>query len=97
MHRTTVLKIIHIWMGISLLLICGQGMIGEEYGGWVVDGGERIGWVRGRQQLLTRQERRGWEVALVRSVMLYVLWEISGRVGTDWLHLLPWLIWLLGG
>jgi transposase-like protein len=38
---------------------------------------------------------KSWWVPLLRSLMLWGLWQTSGQVGPDWLQLLPWLIWLL--
>ena len=78
-----------------MLQSSSNGKIEAEKGGWETSRGEQIAWVRGA--LRSRGKRKGWEVALVRSLVMYGLWEMSGRVGTDWLHALPWLLWWLNG
>jgi len=38
-----------------------------------------------------------WPPVLLRSLLLWVLWEWSGRWGPSWLRLLPWGLWLWQG
>ena len=75
MHRTTILAIIHIWMALSMLQSSSNGKIEAEKGGWETSRGEQIAWVRGA--LRSKGKRRGWEVALVRSLVMYGLWEVQ--------------------
>jgi Transposase IS66 family len=38
-----------------------------------------------------------WRPVLLRSLLLWGLWEWSGRWGPRWLRLLPWALWLWQG
>ena len=42
-----------------------------------------------------QRQRRTWQIALLRSLQLWVLWQISGQIGWEEWQLLPWLLWLL--
>jgi transposase-like protein len=90
-------------------LVCGisRGAVPEAANGWLV---EKQG-VEKRVKKRSRRRDRGlsgkiklgywatrsksWHIPLVRSLFLWLLWEMSGRIGSDWVHLLPWIIWLL--
>jgi len=38
---------------------------------------------------------KSWQVPLTRSILMGVLWQLSGGIGPDWIALMPWVIWLL--
>ena len=73
----------------------------EEVAGW-----PPAQWVMGKSRGKRVKERdkepgywtvrmQTWHIPLLRSVLLWGLWQLSGCVGTDWLQLVPWLVWLL--
>ena len=109
MHRTTFWIIIQGLIGLSLLWSATQQAPRVEQAGWIWSCGgigSRLAWrpVRCRQSRRACLARRcagcgraGWEVALLRSLLLWGLWQASGGVGSDWWQLLPWLSWLLAG
>jgi transposase-like protein len=52
--------------------------------------GERDGWLgRGWHWL-----RASWRIPASRSLVLWGMWEMSGRWGPGWTVGLPWLVWL---
>jgi transposase-like protein len=38
-----------------------------------------------------------WHIPMLRSLLLWGAWEASGRMGPDWLQLLPWAVWIIPG
>jgi transposase-like protein len=109
MHRTTFLPIVHCWLITSLVVCSVGGYIVLEQAGWVICPPEVAGW-RGLPRWRFRQHRergwragcncpsgQSWQVALLRSLLLWGLWHLSGRMGPGWLLGLPWAIWLLSG
>jgi len=93
----TIWRIVQVWIAVSLIggMLLGKGM--EDQGGWQ--------WAAERKMLaplMWRGESRGrkrgsggWGVALVRSMLLLALREVSGRIGPEWVVLIPWLVWIL--
>ena len=75
--------------------------------GWVLEKqvigsrNEKRGWRKGRKRSGKIKpgywdvRTKSWHIPLLRSLMLWALWQMSGRTGSDWLQLLPWVIWLL--
>ena len=92
----------------SLLFGPASGRTIEEVNGWPVEG--QATW-HGRNKRYRKRccqhhrfykrrsywaaRSKSWHVPLLRSLILWVLWHLSGQIGPDWLQLLPWLIWLL--
>ena len=37
---------------------------------------------------------RTWHIPLLRSLLLWSLWQLSGRAGSGWVRLIPWVQWL---
>lgn len=35
-----------------------------------------------------------WHIPLLRSLLLWALWELSGQLGPAWVRLVPWGLWL---
>jgi transposase-like protein len=40
---------------------------------------------------------RTWHIPLLRSLLLWSLWQVSGPAGPGWLRLMPWVQWLWHG
>ena len=109
MHRTTFWLIIQGLIGLSLLWNATQQAPRMEQAGWLWSAagignglaGRPVGRSKSRRTSLLRRcagaGPAGWEVALLRSLLLWGLWQASGGVGSDWWQLLPWLSWLLAG
>ena len=107
MYRNILFVILSIMILASLLLGSVRGRTIEDANCWLEEG-QTIGC--GSNKKLKRRWRprylkkkpgywavrsKSWGVPLLRSLLLWVLWQTSGQVGPDWLQLLPWLIWLL--
>ena len=108
MHRIIVLLILQLWIVAGMLVSTTTGEIHIEQAGWLVYPVLEATFgvakrVRKRRKRRLQRENGGywrarantWHIPLMRSLVLWVLWQISGQVGTDWLQLLPWLVWLL--
>jgi transposase-like protein len=108
-HRTTFLLTVHFLLIASLVLSPVGGLIVEEEAGWVTCSPEVAGW-RGLSRWHFRRAKgprgrpghgypssKSWQVALLRSLLLWGLWRLSGQVGPGWLVWVPWAIWLLSG
>ena len=108
MHRTTNWRILQVLIVLGVVIISVRGNQPIEQDSWLiqpvpVQWGRRMK-RRGRQRVRCRRCRRvsywqrlgnSWHIALVRSLLMWVLWQISGQVGPDWLQCLPWLVWML--
>jgi hypothetical protein len=92
---------------VSIITLALLGVVVEEQAGWVVPGmpyGAGVRAVRVKHAsrapcgsgdgTLWQQLVRGGQMALLRSLWLWLLWLGSGQVGPAWLRLWPWLIWL---
>jgi transposase-like protein len=110
MRRRNAQLLAALWHGLVIVSIVALALLGvmvEDQAGWVVPGLQYqtcAGVVRtvqgGREPAashdvaLWRQLVQTGEIALARSLLLWVLWWWSGQVGPGWLRLWPWLIWL---
>ncbi len=108
MHRIIVLLTLQLWIVAGMLVSTATGEMRIEQAGWLVypvleatfgeakrvrKRGKRC--LQGENGGYWRVRANTWHVPMLRSLLLWVLWQISGQVGTDWLQLLPWLVWLL--
>ncbi len=108
MHRITILLVLQVWIIMGLFFHAKEATVPLEEAGWVVYPVSSWSWNANRW--VSKRKRRSvrlkigqyrqclvhtWHIPLLRSLMLWGLWEASGQVGSDWLQLLPWLIWLL--
>jgi hypothetical protein len=101
-HRTTVWQIVHIGFVVCLLWGVSSGVDGRETREWPQCTLEQVGGLvrlRCRRAGMgrwgyRRQFARRWQVALLRSLLLWGLWELSGRQGWGGWWGLPWLLWL---
>lgn len=107
MHRNIYSIILCILVLAGLLHRVSQGSACEEVNGWQLE--KRVVWCgrgkrcgkRGRKNIWRKKRDywatrlNSWHIPLLRSLLLWVLWQASGRVGSDWLQVMPWIIWLL--
>lgn len=102
-HRTTIFLFVTLLLAVSFLVgVIGRDTV-EIKGGWLL--GTRAGWcgfgkycdqmfwVEIKQYV--RDKSVSWKIALLRSLLMWGLWQASGGVGSKWLQVLPWVIWLL--
>lgn len=107
MHGTTQWRIIWAIIVLGLLLSTVRGAELVEQAGWLIQPVPVVCYRVRRRARRYQQVGRGegwgsywhrlgrtWRIAMVRSLVLWVLWEVSGRVGwaAGWV-VLPWLIW----
>lgn len=108
MHTTTLSPILRLIIVIGMLSMVSQGRLLDEEAGWnlseltnqgcplirSVSPGRGQAWGSSWKNYVW-QRRQNWHIPLVRSLLLWGLWQASGQRGSDWLHLLPWLMWVL--
>jgi len=106
-YRTIVLRVMHIWLVMHLVLLAKVGATVVEPLGWVTCPPRVLVWQGrscGRHRRVWGGEGAregawfaGWQIALARSLCLWGLWQCSGQKGLGWIVLLPWAIWLARG
>ena len=107
-HSNILFKILSIILMASLLLGLIRGVNTENVNGWIIESPEMCRWRkrkqkrRGKYRDYLRKKPgywgillRSWQVPLLRSLLLWLLWQLSNRAGPGWIALLPWLIWVL--
>jgi hypothetical protein len=107
-HSNILFKILSLILMASLLLGLGRGVIAENLNGWIIEGSEMWRWRKRKQKRRGKyrdyrrkmpgywsMHLRGWRAPLLRSLLLWSLWQLSNQVGPGWAAFLPWLIWLL--
>ena len=108
MHRITFWFILRILVVLGLVITTVREKATIESGGWVIRPVPIEGCVvrrcvrKGKYLRLEsdfrsnwRRLKRTWHIPLVRSLVLWGLWQLSGQVGCDWFLLLPWVIWVM--
>jgi transposase-like protein len=91
-------------VSIITLAIMGQGV--PEQAGWVLGGASPAGvrcrreWTPGGRVRAAGGPQRLWlplvrsgQIALLRSLLLWGLWQLSGQIGPRGLWLWPWALW----
>jgi hypothetical protein len=108
-HRNIFLIILLVVIAASLVCGLSQGRTPDGVNGWIffdqTVGQGKVKRCRKKRSQNAAGKTYGywaartktWQVPLARSLVLLALWELSGRVGTVWLQVIPWLIWLLPG
>ena len=109
-HSNILFKILSILLIASLLLGLVQGVTAKNVGAWKIEVPEMWRWRkrkqkrRGKYRACLRKmpgywaiRSKSWRVPLLRSLFVWMLWQLSNRVGPGWLAVLPWLIWMLPG
>lgn len=101
---------VHLLVVVSCLVLAVLGRMPDSSGGWVSCAPRaatqvEARWEVGRGRLPRERQhscgskrwRRvfdGWQIPMVRSSVLWMLWLVSGCWGPGWLVGLPWLVWL---
>jgi hypothetical protein len=99
-----------VWYLLALLSLVALALLGrrvESQAGWLicaprwmVVGASAVEWQRGlggfsqRVSILWCHMCHSWSRPALRSVLLGVLWELSGRRGSLALVAWPWMVWL---
>ncbi len=99
----------HVLAVVSLLGLALLGQVPGDVGGWVLrptaadvaspvrQPARRGACEGGRWQALGCYLLQTWRPVVLRSLLLWGLWEGSGRWGPAWLRLVPWVLWLWRG
>lgn len=107
MHNNTVALIVHIGVGVCLLSMLLNPLGWSTGTSWQVRALEpvsslavvQVSWpgLSGRRPggLALAALVGSWRVAVLRSLVLWGLWELSDRAGWGYWSVLPWLSWLL--
>jgi hypothetical protein len=106
------LVVLHGLVVLSVLGLALLGQMPGEAAGWLVQpavpgGGVRLrpppqvrfrpaGW-SSHLAVLGRYLAETWPPVLLRSLLLWGLWAVSGQWGWSWLRLVPWALWLWRG
>jgi transposase-like protein len=91
---------------VSIIALAVIGQVVPEQAGWVMGApspggalcrrewsqGERVRATSGPPALWLALVRTG-QIALLRSLLLWGMWQLSGQVGPRWLCLWPWAFW----
>ena len=101
---------LHVLVVLSILVLALRGCMPDSQGGWitcppqVVMVAPQRRWHRRCGHLERGRARRCascWlhlfhtcYIPLVRSLLLWVLWPLSGQVGPAWVRMMPWMVWL---
>jgi len=107
-HGITVWPILRVLIVLGLLTSMVRGTVSIEQAGWLMRPVAAPCYGTRRR---VRQRRgpfcgdglsgywqklgRTWQIALLRSLLLWGLWHFSGQIGWHGWQLLPWVIWLL--
>lgn len=100
---------VHTVVVLSILVLALLGRMSDTQAGWVVRpsqvgmvaAGVRWRWCGGRSRghstahgVACWPQPPIWYVPVVRSLLLWVLWQLSGQVGPVWARMVPWVVWL---
>ena len=101
---------LHALVVFSILVLALMGGMPDSEAGWIicppqvvmVAPASRRGWLRGH--LGRDGVSRGGDhwlhllhtchIPLVRSLLLWASWHLSGQVGPPWVRMVPWVLWL---
>ena len=100
---------LHALVILSVVVLALAGRLPESQAGWITcpprialiaAAGRQRGGPAGRDAARPATDHwrwylcHTWHVPLLRSLLLGVLWHLSGRVGPAWVSLTPWGLWL---
>ena len=101
---------VHAVVVLSIVVLALLGRMPESQAGWItcppqvvmVTGAGRRRPRRGMGRQASHRHRRipwrhvthTWHIPLLRSLLLWGLWALSGQVGPAWVRLVPWGVWL---
>lgn len=101
---------LHALVVLSILVLALTGRMPDSQAGWITCPPQVVmvaprGWPRrwhrhaGREcarhrTACWRHVGHTWQIPLARSVLLWVLWHLSGQRGPAWVSLMPWGLWL---
>jgi transposase-like protein len=100
---------VHTVVVLSIVVLALLGRISESQAGWgirppqvvMVAAGVRWRWCGGRSRghssahgVVCWPQFHIWYIPLVRSLVLWALWQLSGQVGPVWVTMVPWVVWL---
>ncbi len=99
---------LHVLAALGLLGLALLGQVPGEVGGWLLRpvAASSVGQERRAEpggsgcaswQVLGCYLLQSWPPVALRSLLLWGLWEWSGRWGPAWLRLVPWVLWLWRG
>jgi len=102
---------LHALVVLSILVLAVLGHMPESQAGWITCPPQVVapGDWRQRERLKCGGAHPGavcrwylsrtWHIPILRSLLLWSLWHLSGQGGSAWLSLIPWVQWLwhLGG
>jgi transposase-like protein len=102
---------LHVLVVLSLLVLAMVGRVPDSQGGWLTCPPQVVIGVpahrrRGCQEGLDQGRRDAsywlhlshtWPILLVRSLLLWGLWHLSGQVGPVWVRMVPWGLGLWQG
>ncbi len=98
---------LHALVVLSILVLAAVGCLPDSQAGWITWPPQVvIVAARGRRQRDLGCDRvthgaicwlylsRTWPIPLLRSLLLWSLWYLSGQQGAAWVSLIPWVQWL---
>ena len=98
---------LHILVVLSILVLALGGHMPDSEAGWVACPPQVVMMASrrkgpNRSQCLGHGHADEWwlylsktyPIPLLRSLLLWALWQLSGRVGPAWVRMVPWALWL---
>jgi len=97
---------VHALVVLSLLVLAVVGRMPDSQAGWITCPPQVVA---GSQRRQRRRQGRGsaghgrgcwrhlchtWHIPLLRSLLLGVLWQLSGSGGSPWVSMVPWGLWV---
>ncbi|NIO70577.1 MAG: transposase [Anaerolineae bacterium] len=96
---------LHVLVVLSLLVLAMVGRVPDSEGGWLTcppqavigvpahrGRGCKKGLDQGRDASYWLHLSHTWPILLVRSLLLWGLWHLSGQMGPAWVRMVPWVL-----
>jgi len=97
----------HVLVVLSLLVLAMVGRVSDSQGGWLTCPPQAVIVVpahrrRGCKERLEQRHNAScwlhlfctWYIPLIRSLLLWAFWHLSGPVGPAWVRMVPLGLWL---